>query len=394
MSNSRLHVLIVGAGPGGLCLAQGLRRAGLNVSVFERDTGPIFRRQGYRIHIDERGLTGLRSCLPPHLYELFVATTSKPTHQITVVNRRFKQLRALTLQQKDSTTPVPFNASVDRLTLREILLAGLDEVVHYDKAFSHYERLANGNIQAFFADGTSVCGDVLVGADGINSRVRRQFLPEASIADTGVRCIYGKTLLTEATRPMVPDFLHEGFTMAVGFRFSMALGVVEFRQQPAAAAAEIVPDIQFHTSGDYLMWSLVAERKHMRISDEALMHMDGQALLQMVLQKTKGWHHDLRALLAASEVEEIFPITIRVSVPCEPWQSSAITLLGDAVHAMSPAGGSGANMALLDAQWLCQALTSEKPLLEAMHEYEARMLKEGFEAARFAAAGGIFSKKW
>lgn len=60
---------------------------------------------------------------------------------------------------------------------------------------------------------------------------------------------------------------------------------------------------------------------------------------------------------------------------------------------MSPAGGSGANMALLDAYWLCQAPTSvvrgEATLLPAIHKYKALMLKEGFAAVRFSARGGV-----
>ena len=75
------------------------------------------------------------------------------------------------------------------------------------------------------------------------------------------------------------------------------------------------------------------------------------------------------------------------------WPSAPITFLGDAIHAMSPAGGSGANMALLDARLLCQALISiaheEQPLLPTIHEYEAQMLKSGFEAVRFSARGGV-----
>jgi 2-polyprenyl-6-methoxyphenol hydroxylase-like FAD-dependent oxidoreductase len=92
------------------------------------------------------------------------------------------------------------------------------------------------------------------------------------------------------------------------------------------------------------------------------------------LKQIKSWHPTLQTLIAASDPAEIFPIAVRVSAPCEPWPSAPITLLGDAIHAMSPAGGSGANMALLDAYLLCETLISiahgEKPLLQAIHEYE------------------------
>ena len=395
MSGSPFHVLIVGGGLGGLCLAQGLRQAGISVAVYERDTTPAIRRQGYRIHIDARGASGLRACLPSHLFELFTATASPPGHQITVMNKHLRKLRVIGLPKVDTTSPAPFNAGVDRLTLREILLAGLDGIVSFGKEFSHYEQQADGSVQASFADGTVAHGDVLVAADGVNSRLRQQFLPEAAIVDTGTRCIYGKVELSEATRPLIPDFLHHGFTVVVSMRLSMALGLVEFLRSPVEAAAQLAPDVQFHTSGNYLMWSLNALRAQFAVSDDELFRMDGMMLRQLVLKQIKSWHPNLRALIAASDPAEIFPIAVRVSGLCEPWQSAPVTLLGDAIHAMSPAGGSGANMALLDARMLCETLLSiahgERPLLQAIHAYEAQMLKDGFEAVRFSTRGGVLA---
>ncbi len=395
MSASSFHVLIVGGGLGGLCLAQGLRQAGISVAVYERDAMPVIRRQGYRIHIDARGASGLRACLPSHLFELFTATASPPGRQVTVINKHLKKLRVIDLPQVDTSSPAAFNAGVDRLTLREILLSGLDGIVSFGKEFSHYEMQEDGSVQASFVDGTVARGDVLVGADGVNSRIRRQFLPEATIVDTGTRCIYGKVLLRQAIQPLLPDVLHYGFTVAVSSQLSIALGLIEFLRSPAEAAVQFAPDVQFHTNGNYLMWSLNALRVQFAASDDELFHMDGTALRQVVLKQIKSWHPNLRDLIAASDPADIFPIAVRVSMPCEPWQSGPVTLLGDAIHAMSPAGGSGANMALLDACLLCQTLTSivheERPLVQAIHKYEARMLKDGFDAVRFSARGGVLS---
>ncbi|WP_113704634.1 FAD-dependent oxidoreductase [Nonomuraea lactucae] len=69
-----LRVIIAGAGLGGLTLAHGLRRAGMKVTVYERDPGPGARAQGARFHIDDRGVGALRACLPPAHFELFQAT--------------------------------------------------------------------------------------------------------------------------------------------------------------------------------------------------------------------------------------------------------------------------------------------------------------------------------
>src|SRR5205807_5323015 len=70
-----MHVLIIGGGIGGLCLAQGLRRRGVSVAVYERDRTPDARLQGYRLSIEPPGSAALHDCLPPELWQILVATS-------------------------------------------------------------------------------------------------------------------------------------------------------------------------------------------------------------------------------------------------------------------------------------------------------------------------------
>jgi 2-polyprenyl-6-methoxyphenol hydroxylase-like FAD-dependent oxidoreductase len=74
-----VHVVVIGAGIGGLCLAQGLRRAGIRVSVYERDATAASRPQGYRITLKSDGVRALRQCLPVELFDLAVATLACAT---------------------------------------------------------------------------------------------------------------------------------------------------------------------------------------------------------------------------------------------------------------------------------------------------------------------------
>src|SRR6266566_935929 len=101
MPQSSLRVLVIGAGLGGLCLAQRLHKAGVDVGVYERDTGLAVRTQGHRIHIDSRGEQALRECLPPSLYELFLATRGQPSKGITVFSVGDGQLK------EEITQPFP-----------------------------------------------------------------------------------------------------------------------------------------------------------------------------------------------------------------------------------------------------------------------------------------------
>ena len=73
-----LEVMIIGGGIGGLCLAQGLRRAGIDVTVYERTQARTDWLQGYRIHINPDGSRALSNSLPPTVWRRF-ATPSQPT---------------------------------------------------------------------------------------------------------------------------------------------------------------------------------------------------------------------------------------------------------------------------------------------------------------------------
>ncbi|WP_430542995.1 NAD(P)-binding protein [Stenotrophomonas maltophilia] len=75
-SVSRIHVSIIGAGLGGLALAQALKRGGVAFDVFEADKTLNSRPQGYRIRIDAEGQRALARTLPPELYDLFRGTVS------------------------------------------------------------------------------------------------------------------------------------------------------------------------------------------------------------------------------------------------------------------------------------------------------------------------------
>lgn len=78
MTMTSLHVVIIGGGIGGLCLAQGLKKSGISVAVYERDQSADFRGQGYRLNINPDGSHALRECLPENLLDLVVATSGKP----------------------------------------------------------------------------------------------------------------------------------------------------------------------------------------------------------------------------------------------------------------------------------------------------------------------------
>ncbi len=98
MSLTQLHVVIIGGGIGGLCLAQGLKAAGVSVAVYERNSSTVWP-EGFRIHINPVGSRALQACLSPVLWEAFVAASGKPSaglgfltehlHELVIIGEEF-----------------------------------------------------------------------------------------------------------------------------------------------------------------------------------------------------------------------------------------------------------------------------------------------------------------
>jgi L-ascorbate metabolism protein UlaG (beta-lactamase superfamily) len=187
------HVLIIGGGLGGLCLAQGLKKSGFSVAVYERESSAQFRNQGYRISIKQEGSQALRDCLPERLFQLCVATALKTATRLVLLDQELHLQFARSLPH----SPIPDGSGfgVNRLMLREILLADLEDVVHFGKTCERFDQVDGGQVRASFADGTTATGDLLVGADGTHSVIRALIAPDARI-DTLHYAIYGKETTT------------------------------------------------------------------------------------------------------------------------------------------------------------------------------------------------------
>jgi len=380
-----LYVLIIGGGVGGLCLAQGLKLSGISVAVYERDRSVHFRYQGYRIHINKDGSRALHDCLPENLFSLFVATSGKPiTGRFAVFDPQLKEVFSWPLPPAVTDSSFLLLTDVNRLTLREILLAGLEGIVHFDKTFERFEQVDGGQVRAYFADGTSATGDLLIGADGSNSVVRKLIVPDAKLADTGW-VIYGKTPLTPETMQWIPDNWVNGFSQAFGpDGVGMGAGAYKKREPFAEAAAKYAPSLHLTETQDYLMWTLSVPLAQLPLSDEQFRGADGATLQAVARDLVKEWHPVLRRLVDEADIPATFPISLHYAEPVKQWQTTNITLLGDAIHTMPPSRGEGANTALRDAELLHHKLvdvaTKEASLFQAKVEYETAMLEYGFEA--------------
>ncbi|MGH6673155.1 MAG: NAD(P)-binding protein, partial [Xanthobacteraceae bacterium] len=92
-----LHVIVIGGGIGGLTLAQGLKKQGVSLAVYERDRTRTERLQGYRVHINPAGSLALHECLPPYLFEAFTRTCGKRSGGIRFLTEQMNVLLSLDL---------------------------------------------------------------------------------------------------------------------------------------------------------------------------------------------------------------------------------------------------------------------------------------------------------
>jgi 2-polyprenyl-6-methoxyphenol hydroxylase-like FAD-dependent oxidoreductase len=378
---SATNVSIVGAGLAGACLAHGLRARGFDVALYERDPAVGGRGQGYRLHIGPEGDLALRACLPAPDYELVLATTGKPGSGVTVLDHQLNLLQRIKVPQREGPDAAR-HLTVDRDTFRRILLAGLTDVTRFGAEFSHYEQLPDGRVRAFFANGHSRTADLLVAADGATSPIRAQLLPQALVEETGQTLIFGKTPLTDDVRAIVPAAALDGFSTFAGPRgVFLPLAGFEYAEEPNRAAARLRPGLSFPDAGDYVMWVAGIPTAALGEPSGSLFGRDGAELQKIAGTFVADFHPDLVAVVRRGDPASVNTTLVRTSHPIEHWASGPVTLVGDAIHPMVPAGNSAA-VALRDAELLVRRLGEAGPdgLADAVGAYEAEMLDYGFAA--------------
>jgi 2-polyprenyl-6-methoxyphenol hydroxylase-like FAD-dependent oxidoreductase len=249
--------------------------------------------------------------------------------------------------------------------------------VHFGKTFQRFDETDDGRVVAHFADGTSADGALLVGADGTKSAVRARIAPDAVIDDLGY-AIYGKTPITPGLLDWVPEVLVDSFNRITGpDGFGVSVATCRVAEPVVDAAARLAPGVRLTEIPDYFSWT-------MSLTDESFRNADAPTLHLLAGTLVRECHLALRRIIDEADVSATFPVAIGSARPIAPWQARSVTLLGDAIHTMSPGRGDGANIALRDAALLREALVdvaaNRATLAEAKTRYETTMLRYGFEA--------------
>ncbi|QQK45465.1 Monooxygenase, FAD-binding [Penicillium digitatum] len=374
-SSVPIRVAIIGAGIGGLVLAQLLRNdKRFDVTVYERGSreGEGNSLTGFRILVLPEIFESMREKMEPEVRELLgkaVGASKSSGNRVCLMDQ------ACSVKFRNDTVDSLSAYSVSRWKLRNALLYGPRDFVKFNNSFRSYEQGEN-TITAYFADGETIECDLLVGADGAGSQVRKQLLPKSTRSDSGVTIIYFKAPFTPETEAMIP---WESGGMVLTPRQSMVISYFKNPEKPYGPynLETINPDDSF------LMIGLGCYSNEFQHQSKHPDKMTPEELKDECLARAREWHPLLRSLIAITVPSSVFISYLKTQDPIRPWQSGRVTMLGDAAHSMTPYLGRGATSAISDAMALAETLQSEDhALVTRLAEYEISMLQRGFAAAK------------
>lgn len=360
-------IAIVGGGPGGLILARLLQQKGATVKVYERDYNKNARLIGSPLDMHEAsGLAALRKA---NLLNEFKKNYRVGADKKNIVNEQaeifFSDHKT---KLEENFGHEHFRPEIDRSPLRNILLESLKTgSVEWEKHFISMEAKHDGWL-LHFKNGTSAYADLVIAADGANSKIR-PYLTNITAFYSGITMLEINIHNSDEAIPHINTLLNGGKVMAFG------------NEKCLLGGQKGNNEIGFYAS-------LKADESW--AANNGLSYTDNTQLLEWFKTTYTGWSSIWYELFKKAE-SPIIPRPIYCMPLNQTWKALPnLTILGDAAHVMPPFAGEGANMAMFDALELSEFLTAGKynTVQEAIAFYEINMRKRAAIAARKSLENG------
>lgn len=338
-----MKAIIVGAGPAGTVAALALQAVGIEAMIYERHlrtTEPA----GSWLCVSPNGLDALDAVGALHLAK----EIGVPTHTNIMIGATGRELGRLTLGR-------PLADGTTALTMRRSRLAAVlaDECerrgieIHYDAPVTDLEVIADGRVSVRSRNAEDRTADLVIGADGVKSRVRTVVDNQApsgryvGLTNFGGITSGAQALLTASERE--PGAWHFIFGRRAFFGHHLTPGgdAVWFVNQPRPAITD-------------------AERAATSLDDwrlqlAELFDTDAGPASRLIRQG--------RLELAAGNTHDLGHVP--------NWYRGPVIVIGDAAHAPAPSSGQGASMAFEDGVVLAQALRDTGEVSSAFADYES-----------------------
>ena len=381
------HVAIIGGGIGGVAFAVACLHRGIPFTLYERDNGFGARSQGYGLTLQQasKAIEGLG------IFSLKEGVISTRHLVHTTQGKVIGEWGIRKWQPSEVKASVKRrNVHIARQSLRLALLEQLGghDTIKWGHQLVGFIDSAKESVDkqldlSFQVNGEikNVKADLVVGADGIRSTVRKLLINEDTTPLRYLGCIVILGICPLADLDGVESSLLDSATV-----FQTANGHERIYMMPY--------------SSDTVMWQLsfpMAEEEA-----KALSAQGPQALKEEAYRRCQ-WHDPIPQILAATQSTQVsgYPVYDRALLESKLLDNSEqVTLIGDAAHPMSPFKGQGANQALLDALALARKISIEcRPRSQwreagirqtVLTDFEAEMLARSASKVKDSAEAALF----
>ena len=331
--SARLRVLVAGGGIGGVAAAIACARAGHEVEVYER--APRFGEVGAGITLWANGLIALERL------GVELPAVERPLRRLRMSRAGGGEFATVDVTALEERHGAGIQAHARATVLAALHDALPDGALRLDSPVTGY-RADDGGVELELAGGRRARGDVLIGADGIHSTIRRELLGDAEARPLGAvawRCISNLPAENEALDEARQIWGRGG----------------EFGWVPLM---------------DGRIYWFAAERERPDDRD----HPGG--VLGALIERFGDWAPEIEPMVAASDPSRVLRTELLARSAPRSWSRGRVALLGDSAHAMAPNLGQGACQALEDAIVLQRVLTGVDDPVPALREYSrARVLR-------------------
>ena len=350
--NNSMSIAIVGAGIGGLTMALALQERGFSVRIFEqtKTLGEI----GAGMHLSPNGVKVLNAL---GLESAMAAIGARPQ---AISTKHFRTGLANFEGALDAAFEARFGAPFFSFHRADLHAALCDAVKINDPGCIEVDRCAVNvvedadGVMIEFGDGACASADVVIGADGVHSRIRACVQGEFDERFTGHVAYRGMV----ATDALPPDFVEPKLNIWVG----PGKHVVAYPVRRGELINYVALLEEDNWQGE--SWTTKADK------DTLAGHF-------------KGWNEIVQTLVDLTLQGQCYKWALLVRDPLPAWSTARITLLGDAAHPMVPYLAQGAVMAVEDAWVLAACLEREANANAALRSYEQARLER---TARVQAA--------